>query len=396
MKKKAMNVLILFVVLAFGVLVTGTLAYWRIEGQSAGTIETGTLKGMLVQESARVEDLYPGDTVKQSVNVKNTGSSDMLVRLKVDKGWKSERNIPKSKEGLLDEYEKDAENVIHIQFNDGKWLAADDGYYYYLGILKSGETTEEALYDEFEIDKAASNDYQGKSGAISVQMECLQAAAGAVTTWGMTYDDMGLEEPEAKEASQSTVIFGENKQFTFQTEGQDIFPSFKNLVPGESISQIILVSNHSGDNVSLFLIPETDVASGDKNEYLDKLIHQYAKISITDSDGKSLYNGPIVDSQSGEIHLGSIASQQDKKLNVTLQLDPSMENEYQKLAADINWKFVAQGEDGKKTTSTSVLPKTGQNLMWPLLILGLLAAGGGLILIMAYIKKKRDNTGYQC
>lgn len=392
MKKKAINVLILFAVLAFGVLVTGTLAYWRSTGQSEGSLETGKLKGLLVQESAKTEELYPGDTVKQSVNVKNTGTLDMLVRLKVEKGWNGPADQSQIPADSLDSLNPDTDEVIKIKFNDQKWMAGSDGYFYYLGILKPGESTAEALYDEFMIDESVSNEYQGKSGLVSVQMECLQAAADAVSSWGMTYGELGVAEPEAKTAKASEVVFSKDKKFEFLSEGQDVFPSFKNLVPGESISQNLTIANQSSENITIFLKPETDSKKGaGKAEYIEKLLRQYAKIAITDSNGRSLYSGPVSASDTGEISLGNISSKEDLRLSVTLQLDPSIENEYQELAAGVNWKFAAQGEDGKKTTSTSALPKTGLEVMWPLLILGILAVIGALILIMAYTKRKDSN-----
>lgn len=394
MKKKAINVLILFAILAFGILVSGTLAYWRSTGQSQSSLETGKLKGLLLQESIKADELYPGDTVKQSVNVKNTGSLDMLVRLKVEKGWNNLADKSQNQDDTLGSFNPDTDGVIQIKFNDQKWLAGDDGYFYYLGILKPGESTAEALYDELTIDKSVSNEYQGKSGIVSVQMECLQAASNAVASWGMTYSDLGLVQPETKMAKASEVVFSKDKKFEFLSEEQDVFPSFKNLVPGESISQDLMIANQSGENVTVFLKPETDSKKDTgKAEYIDKLIHQYAKIAITDSKGRSLYSGAL--SGSGEISLGNVSSKGDIELSVTLQLDPMIENEYQELAAGINWKFVAQGADGKKTTSTPALPKTGQEVMWPLLILGILAVIGALILIMAYTKRKDGNQNCQ-
>lgn len=376
MKKKVIHFTGLFAMLTFLVLIGGTLAYWRTEGASKSVLELGRLKGSLVTSGSKAEGIYPGDTVQESVDVKNMGGMDMLVRLKVKTDWEDHLA------GLSTE-------AIQIDYNKEKWLAGQDGYFYYKGILKSGETTSEPLYDQFTIDKQISNEYQGKQGNISTSMECLQAAGNAVETWNLTYEDLGIKEPGKKEAQKSEVVFAKDKKFVFQAAGQDIFPSFRNLAPGEAVGQQVLLKNQSDEKVSMFLKPTLPDASSGKKELLEKLVREYAKITITDASGKNVYEGPIAgkDSDQKEISLGSFAAGSEQQFSVTVQLDSAMENEYQGLAAKINWSFIAQGEEGKKTTSA--LPKTGQEIRYAILGMGSVAVLLVVVLGIGTFRKRK-------
>ena len=78
--------------------------------------------------------------MEKIVSVTNTGSGDAWVRIGLEKAI----NLAEGKAGEVDT------NLISIQFVDSKWIAGEDGYYYYNAILQPGEVTTN-LFTQVEI-----------------------------------------------------------------------------------------------------------------------------------------------------------------------------------------------------------------------------------------------------
>lgn len=386
-KKKRIWFMSLVALLAFGFLVYGTFAFWRTAGVSENQLTTGVLDGTLVEEYEPQDGIYPGDTVPKIVNVKNDGNLDMIVRLKVEKAWMN------NTDGLLDN------ELIEIDFNADKWLDGGDGYFYYKGILKPGEMTEEPLMEEFTLDASASNEYMGQDANIIISMDCLQSTANAVSIWGKSYDDLEVEEPKSASGNKTEVEFGSGKEFAFN-QGTDLFASFKNMTPGETRNQTMRVTNSSAEKVEMFLRAEPTDAN--ISEELSRFLQEHATIVVTDETGKIVYSGPIGGpGMHDEISLGSFEAGKGKELNVALTIDPQIENEYQSLLGNIKWVFTAQGEDGTTTvsdphnnvndgTGTSWLPKTGDEGLTALWIVGIIVVVAAVVTALVVFVKKSD------
>ena len=123
----------LLVIATLNICISGTLAFFQASGVSESRITTGVLDGTIIDEYTEPEDgVFPGDRVDRVINVRNDGTLDMVVRLKVDKSWEKE---------LLDS------DKIIIEFNTKEWFKGNDGYYYYKRYTRTGSNHFKAAYE---------------------------------------------------------------------------------------------------------------------------------------------------------------------------------------------------------------------------------------------------------
>lgn len=355
MRKNTIFCLLAAALLVFSSIGT-TFAAQKVMDESVQVVNTAGVKAQIVEEYERAFNVHPGSTIPKVVNVQNTGSSDAVVRVRVEKAWGETHG----EDGKLIADAAWSTDNITIEYNTEYWYYdAADGYFYYKGVLKPGETTLKPLFKEFSIDKGTGNEYMGLEADIIVKMECVQAAGNGISIWGKSFTDLGIDYIPEKPADivTSVTFTGGDGEFVFDPENTDLFANFKNLLPGETLTQIIEVKNTFGTEtgVEIFLRAE-DIAQSlstpETRILVEKLLREYATIIVTDEDGNVIYNGPIwgepysdaenPDSMRYDISLGIFAAGESKKLTVTLQLDPAMGNEYQELWGLIKWVWTAE------------------------------------------------------
>lgn len=384
-------------------LLSGTLAYWVSAAPATHVINTGRLDGELVEQYNPPASVEPGVDVTKIVNVKNVGEVDMIVRVKVTTAWGDSRNA----DGQVIPNPALSPNMIKITYNSTLWMDGGDGYFYYKGILKPGETTTQPLFESFTVDKNVGDQYKNKLADIVVSMECLQAAGGAVKTWGKTYTQLGVTEPVAPAGTKTSVTFESDKKFVFNPESTDLFASFKDLVPGETRVQTIDVTNKYSKKVEIMLralAVDQNKATPENLALVQEMLEKYATVVITDDSGKVIYEGPVwgnypntstgKDSMKDYISLGSFDVNASKTLTVKLTLDPSLDNRYQDLWGLIRWEFLAQGDEAKDTTTS--LPQTGGSnnvILWFIIFATALAAVG---IVVFTLRKMQTSENELC
>ena len=355
--RKRLNIFIAgMLISAIGMLSSGTtIAAGVIQGSTVNYVNT-TIAGEIVEAYQAATGVLPGGaSVDKIVNVKNTGAIDMLSRIKVTKVWKDlEGNAT----------DLPADNII-IDFNNTQWLYSD-GYYYYKGVLRPGETTSAPLFTEFRIDEATDNRYKDLSADIVVSLECVQAGGNGAAAWSTTLEQLGIVYEETQPSVQTDIIF-DGAEFTFdgkvaENEQGDLFAGFKGLIPGSSRTQVINISNTSGKKSEIFLKADY-IAQPDENAALaEQLVTQQLTVTVSDSDGNTLYTGPIegnLGAQAGAqtmkdfISLGSFENTQSKTLTVALSAKSDMGNEFQNLTGKILWQLKASNVEPTSVTETS-------------------------------------------
>ena len=327
--KKGYILLCLSLAAVFAVSVTGTtLALWRKTDTSDHIAQMATVTGQIVEEYDGAEEIYPGSTVEKVVNVQNTGTADSVIRVKVEKAWGAERDEDGN---LLVDDTVSTDNIL-IDYNTEYWqYDQTDGYFYYKGVLKPGETTIEPLFKEFTIDKVTTGpEYAGLTADIWVRMECVQAAFGGPSIWDKSLTELGITyQPEEKPQLVTKVefqnptngfVFTPTDETSYTVSVQDLFYNFKNLLPGETMSQTITVTNSYNQETEIFLRAEDieQSLSPEQAELVDRLLREYATIVVTDDGGRVIYNGPIwgnltgtgsnPDNMKNDISLGTFAA----------------------------------------------------------------------------------------
>ena len=96
--------------------------------------------------------MNPGQKISKIVNVKNTGTRDSFIRVRIT-GVLGKRN---TEDQLVPDPSLDPA-MIQMEFNAEKWKNLGDGYWYYTDILEPGKTTKEPLLKGFWLRKEADN-----------------------------------------------------------------------------------------------------------------------------------------------------------------------------------------------------------------------------------------------
>ncbi len=384
---------------AVSVLASGVLAYWKVTGRTVNILTTAAYRTELVEEYTEPNAVYPDDSVDKTVNVRNSGTADTLVRIQYTKAFGS-----RSEDGNFTRDDSLDPEMIEITCNENYWKQID-GYWYYKDILKAGETTKEPLFEEFHVSEKVGNAYRGKDAQIVVTMESIQAEGDAASAlWGISEQQIDIVyESEYEERITSVAYAGNEAGFTFDGLGTDLFSNFKNLLPGCARTQKIRICNNSASPVSLYLHAEPVGQNGSNTEELlliKEMLEKYAQIEIK-TDDKILYSGAVDgnpenvssgDSMGEEstLLLGTYSTGEEKELIVTLKLSPDMETKLSELTGKVQWVFTAVGEE----VDSASVPKTGDDT--PLLAVFLsLTAGNFLLLFAWYLRGHRKKVRHQ-
>ena len=327
------------------------MASWSITGRSVNILSMSSYKTSIVEEYEIPTAVYPSDNIKKVVNIKNEGTVDTFVRIKVDKQWGI-----RGEDGILIQDTSLNPDMIIIEYNDKDWVEKD-GYWYYKDVLKAGETTKHPLFESYTLSKDAGNEYKGKDANIIVTMDSVQADGGAISSiWGISEKELGVSYVGNVNKSTTTgVTFTKSKKIVFDAKGTDLFANFKNLLPGCSRTQVIKLKNASNSTVKFLLRAESvdkkSLSDEDRN-LVELLLSKYATITV--KNGNSVIYKGTVDgapkSQGGytmskDISLGSIKSKGTKDLVVTLTMDPEMEKEFQSVQDKVSWVFTVTEDD---------------------------------------------------
>lgn len=372
-----------------------TYGYWSVSGTAINFLTMASYKNQIEEEYEIPHHVNPSEVVTKVVNVSNTGTVDTIIRVLVTKVFGV-----RAEDGSFTEDKNLDPGMIKIHFNNRYWMEREDGYYYYKGILKAGETTKEPLFSSYQLSPDADNEYKGKDARIIVMMESVQAEGDAVSVWGITYSDIGVTRPAVKPSEDAAVTYlGKEKGFDITSKKTDLFASFKNLLPGCARTQKIHINNDSADNVEIFLRAESVSQvkmSMEEKKLVEQLLNKEAVIEITDGR-KCIYKGSAAGNLSGgkstmrnNISLGVFPGSSKKELTVTLSLSPEMDNRYLELTGKVKWVFTAIGEDDSVVCSATV-PQTGDGTrigMWIALFItsGIFLAGA------AWIERKSRRT----
>ena len=181
----------------------------------------------------------------------------------------------------------------------------------------------------------------------------------------------------------SSVTFeGKSKGFALDGHNQltatDLFGNFKNLMPGDSVSETITIQNvaRDCDYIKLYIravphgsgnglsgeVAEIEDSVASMQDFLSQLYMEVYQGS------NRIYSGSPdeLDGFRDNVYLGRYKKNQGTTLTVTLNVPVDLDNEYSFRAGEVDWVFTVEcyDESGK-------LIQTGQN-NWPFL-----ASGGG-------------------
>lgn len=151
----------------------------------------------------------------------------------------------------------------------------------------------------------------------------------------------------------------QGKAHTFSVQGadgrpvDDLFSNFKNVMPGDTLTQQVTITNNGMNTVPAKLyLRSTGVLAG-STAFLSLL-----RLSVTPVDagnGSRLFDAPP--SQTASLAdwmcLGTFAPGAHVTLNLVLQVPLTMDNEFQDASGTIGWEFMAEEMDGDDSSGDS-------------------------------------------
>lgn len=188
-------------------------------------------------------------------------------------------------------------------------------------------------------------------------------------------------------AADGQVVYAKGAEKFFFLPGSeysptDLFPNFKDVMPGDSIQQKILVKNDVSNNCKVKLYMRALGAHEDSVEFLSQL-----KLTVNKATDTILFDAPA--DQTAQltdwVYLGTLYSGGECEMIVTLDVPVTLDNQFKNLAGYLDWEFAA--EELPVEPSDPEAPKTGdesQILLWIVLMLGSLAM---LVLLLGRRKK---------
>ena len=169
----------------------------------------------------------------------------------------------------------------------------------------------------------------------------------------------------------------------------DLFPNFKDVMPGDTLTQKITVKNDADNKVKVKIYIRSLGAHEDSVDFLSQLGLKVSK----SEENKMAY---MFDAKANEtaqltdwVCLGTLYSGGEVNLDVTLTVPVELDNEFQNSIGYLDWEFMIEEfpiEEGDPKP-----PQTGDNShmgLWFALMIGSFTM---LIILLFWRKKDKEN-----
>ena len=132
MKRK--KSLIAIISLSAFLVIGGAVAYYNSTTNVDNKLKTGQFKSEVVEKFTPKDNWEPGDKVTKEVGVENTGTGNIVSRAMWSETWKTADG-----EDITVTSADPRASVVEKEYGN-KWIYSNsDGYFYYDGIISSGE-----------------------------------------------------------------------------------------------------------------------------------------------------------------------------------------------------------------------------------------------------------------
>ena len=210
-------------------------------------------------------------------------------------------------------------------------------------------------------------------------------------------------------ASPSITFEGFSKGFDFQPGSEytetDLFGSFKNVMPGDTVTETITFTNSATDCDFVNLYMRAEAHDETDNPLSPKVAEKESVATMTEFLSKlsmKVWNGTelIYEASPDELDglaepklLGTFRKGETATLTVELTVPLELDNDFANRLGEVDWKFIAEeytSGGGKPTVTPGTLIQTGQ-LNWPIAVL---AAAGGVLIALGWVilRKKRHGN----
>lgn len=165
----------------------------------------------------------------------------------------------------------------------------------------------------------------------------------------------------------------------------DLFENFKDVMPGDTLTQQIEVRNDVKNDVKIKLYMRALGADENSKEFLDQM-----DLTVKAADGSKLFAAPAGETAqlTDWVCLGTFYSGAKTTLNVTLNVPIEMGNDYANQIGTLDWEFAV--EELAVEPTDPVGPKTGDETPVALYAAICAVCAGALVFLFATRKKKEQ------
>ena len=195
-------------------------------------------------------------------------------------------------------------------------------------------------------------------------------------------------------AAEGNVTYAEDAgEFIFAPGSEysptDLFPNFKGVMPGDSLSQSITVKNDASKKVKVKIYMRSLGAHEDSEEFLSQMRLRVEKSA--DNDAPYMFDSFASETAqlTDWVCLGTLYSGGEVNLNVMLDVPAEMDNDFQNQAGYLDWEFKVEQYDIEPDDPQS--PQTGDNnALWLFGALMVVSAGGLLVLWLCGRRRREE------
>ena len=168
----------------------------------------------------------------------------------------------------------------------------------------------------------------------------------------------------------------------------DLFPNFKGVMPGDTLTQKITIKNDADNKVKVKIYIRSLGAHEDSNEFLSQLTLKVRKSE--DNEMAYMFNATANETAqlSEWVCLGTLYSGGEVNLDVTLNVPLELDNEFQNKIGYIDWEFKIEEypiepEDPKP-------PQTGDDFNYGLWVTVMVCSLFLIIILLVWRKKDKE------
>ena len=212
----------------------------------------------------------------------------------------------------------------------------------------------------------------------------------AVMLFGFTVTGFALDSSVTFEANEKKFDFMPGTEYSLS----DLFPDFKNMMPGDTRTQTVTVKNNGKDGHTTKIYMKALGPSEEFNE-VDKtknqaVLGQLNMSVVTRKDTKSLFSATAdkTDGLTDWVLLGSLRKGGEVVLDVTVSVPVTMGNEFRNVAGGIKWAFKVE-EIPDPVPENPLVPDTGDTTN-TMLYGGIFAVSAAALVCLVVLKKKRE------